>query len=66
MQKLSSFRGKTKNQPKKSLTWLFHAALQLCLYPHQSCYYVQHPLVFQKREGSQVEIKESWLPDPIK
>ena len=29
MQKLSSFRGKTKNWPKKSLTWFFHAALQL-------------------------------------
>ena len=29
MQKLSSFRGKTKNRPKKSLTWFFHAALQL-------------------------------------
>ena len=29
MQKLSSFRGKTKNRPKKSLTRFFHAALQL-------------------------------------
>ena len=32
MQKLSSFRGKTKNRPKKSLTWFFHAALQLIQY----------------------------------
>ena len=29
--KLSSFRGKTKNRPKKSLTWFFHAALQFIL-----------------------------------
>ena len=29
MQELSSFRGKTKNRPKKSLTWFLHAALQL-------------------------------------
>ena len=36
MQKLSSFRGKTKNRPKKSLMWFFHAALHLnsgsCMY----------------------------------
>ena len=32
MQKLSSFRGKTKNRPKKSLTWFFHAALQLSFF----------------------------------
>ena len=29
--KLRSFRGKTKNWPKKSLTWFFHAALQLLM-----------------------------------
>ena len=32
MKKLSSFRGKTKNRPKKSLTWFFQAPLQLLYY----------------------------------
>ena len=52
MQKLSSFRGKTKNRPKKSLsTWLFHAALQFGMCIH----------VLSDRGGSLIEFKDrSW------